>query len=90
MVTADDVYGHLREGSLPESTLRIVLADIDETWIHINLDDGQIISVMDKSRRMYRWLFNGIHSLALPGLVNRRPLWDILMVVLMVIGFTLH
>jgi len=88
MVTADDVYGHLREGSLPESTLRIVLADIDETWIHINLDDGQIISVMDKSRRMYRWLFNGIHSLDLPGLVNRRPLWDVLMVVLMIIGFT--
>ena len=88
MVTADDVYGHLREGSLPESTLRIVLADIDQTWIHINLDDGQIISVMDKSRRMYRWLFNGIHSLDLPGLVNRRPLWDVLMVVLMIIGFT--
>ena len=88
MVTADDVYGHLRESSLPESTLRIVLDDIDQTWIHINLDDGQIISVMDKSRRMYRWLFNGIHSLDLPGLVNRRPLWDVLMVVLMIIGFT--
>ena len=88
MVTSDDGYGHLRESSLPESTLRIVLDDIDQTWIHINLDDGQIISVMDKSRRMYRWLFNGIHSLDLPGLVNRRPLWDVLMVVLMIIGFT--
>ena len=87
MVAADDVYGHLREGSLPEATLRIVLNDVDETWIHVNLDDGRIISVMDRSRRMYRWLFNGIHSLDLPGLANKRPLWDVLMVLFMIAGF---
>ena len=86
MVAADDVYGHLREGSFPKKTLRIVLDDIDETWVHINLDDGHIVSVMDKSRRLYRWLFNGIHSLDLPGFSNKRPLWDIFMVVLMLTG----
>ena len=87
MVAADDVYGHLREGSLPETTLRIVLNDVDETWIHVNLDDGRIISVMDRSRRMYRWLFNGIHSLDVPGLADKRPLWDVLMVLFMIAGF---
>ena len=87
MVAADDVYGHLREGSLPESTLRVVLDDVDATWVHVNLNEGRIISVMDKSRRMYRWLFNGIHSLDLPGLTDKRPLWDVLMVLLMAVGF---
>ena len=87
IVTPDDVYGHLREGSLPEATLRIVLDDSDETWVHVNLYGGRIISVMDKSRRMYRWLFNGIHSLDLPGLVTKRPLWDVLMILLMTLGF---
>ena len=87
MVAADDVYGHLREGSLPESTLRVVLDDVDETWVHVNLDDGRIISVMDRSRRMYRWLFNGIHSLDVPGLADKRPLWDVLMVLFMIAGF---
>ena len=53
----------------------------------MNLDDGRLISVMDDSRRIYRWLFNGIHSLDLPGLANRRPLWDVLMILLMVVGF---
>ena len=86
MVSADDVYGHLREGSFPKETLRIILDDVDETWVHINLDDGHIVSVMDKSRRLYRWLFNGIHSLDLPGFSSKRPLWDIFMVVLMLIG----
>ena len=86
MVAADDVYGHLREGSFPKKTLRIILDDVDETWVHINLDDGHIVSVMDKSRRLYRWLFNGIHSLDLPGFSSKRPLWDIFMVVLMLTG----
>ena len=86
MVAADDVYGHLREGSFPKKTLRIILDDVDETWVHINLDDGHIVSVMDKSRRLYRWLFNGIHSLDLPGFSSTRPLWDIFMVVLMLTG----
>ena len=72
---------------MPETTLRIVLNDVDETWIHVNLDDGRIISVMDRSRRMYRWLFNGIHSLDLPGLADKRPLWDVLMVLFMIAGF---
>lgn len=87
VVDADDVYGRLREGSLPETTLRIVLNDVGDTWIHVNLADGRIISVMDRSRRIYRWLFNGIHSLDLPGLADRRPLWDVLMVLLMIVGF---
>ena len=86
MVAADDVYGHLREASFPKETLRIILDDVDETWVHINLDDGHIVSVMDKSRRLYRWLFNGIHSLDLPGFSSKRPLWDIFMVVLMLTG----
>ena len=72
---------------MPEATLRIVLDDSDETWVHVNLYGGRIISVMNKSRRMYRWLFNGIHSLDLPGLVTKRPLWDVLMILLMILGF---
>ena len=87
LVAEDDIYGRLREGSLPETTLRIALDDVDGTWVHINLDDGRIISVIDRSRRMYRWLFNGIHSLDLPFLADKRPLWDILMVLFMFVGF---
>lgn len=87
LVPANDIYGNLREGSLPVGTLRIVLDDANETWIHVNLNDGRLVSVMDNSRRRYRWLFNGIHSLDFPGLVNRRPFWDIVIILLMLGGF---
>jgi hypothetical protein len=88
LVPANDVYANLREGSLGEETLRLILDDADETWIHVNLTDGGLISIMDNSRRIYRWLFNGIHSLDIPGLVNHRFIWSLIMVLLMSVGLT--
>lgn len=81
-----DVYTDLREGSLGPEILRVRLDDPGATWVHADLQRLQIASVMDRSRRLYRWLFNGLHSLDLPGLVDRRPLWDALMVTLLICG----
>ena len=83
----NDFYGKLRSGSLPDSTLRIVLHDPAQTWVHINMENGKISSVMDRSRRVYRWLFNGLHSLDFPGLANHHPLWDIVILMLLTLGF---
>ncbi len=85
--TETDAYGKLREGSLPQNTLRVILDDSSQTWVHIDMDSGQIVSIMDRTRRVYRWLFNGLHSLDFPGLVNHRPLWDILILLLLGLGF---
>lgn len=85
----DDLYGHLRGDPLPEQTLRVVLDDPRQTWVHIDRQTGAIVSVMDQSRRIYRWLFNGLHRLDLPGLIEKRPLWDIVMLSLLALGFLL-
>lgn len=85
-VTADDAYGRLREGSLPPNTRRTLLADAGHTWIHVDRSTGEIVSVMSQSRRLYRWLFNGLHSADIPGLVERRPLWDVTMLTLLGAG----
>ncbi len=81
-----DTYTNLREGRLPEGTVRVELGDAQSTWVHINSYSGEITSVMDRSRRVYRWLFNGLHSLDIPGFVERRPLWDVVMLVLLILG----
>ena len=86
-ISVDDMYGHLREGSFPKDTLRVLLDDPAQTWVHIDLQTGLIVSVMDESRRTYRWLFNGLHSLDFPGLVEQRPLWDVLILALLALGF---
>ncbi|MCH9639191.1 MAG: PepSY domain-containing protein [Betaproteobacteria bacterium] len=83
----NDIYGKLRSGTLPDATLRIILDDPAQTWVHINMENGEILSVMDRSRRIYRWLFNGLHNLDFPGLTNHRPLWDIIILTLLTLGF---
>lgn len=87
VVPHKDTYTHLREGQLPTGTIRVELDDSASTWVHVDQHSGEIISVVDRSRRMYRWLFNGLHSLDVPGLVDKRPIWDVIMLVLLVSGF---
>jgi uncharacterized iron-regulated membrane protein len=82
-----DIYGQLREGSLPQNTLRVIMNDPKQTWVHVDMESGQIVSVMDNSRRLYRWLFNGLHSLDFPGLANHRPLWDFVILLMLAVGF---
>lgn len=85
-VSPNDIYTQLREGQLPENTIRVELSDPYKTWVHIDGRSGEILSIMDQSRRIYRWLFNGLHSLDVPGLADKRPLWDILMLALLLAG----
>ena len=86
-VATNDVYAHLREGSLGSHVRRTVLDDARATWVHVDPSTGRILSVMDRSRRLYRWLFNGLHSFDFPVIVNRRPLWDLTMIALLLGGF---
>ena len=85
-IRSPDTYSDLREGQLPEGTIRVELNDADSTWVHVDAYSGEILSVMDRSRRLYRWLFNGLHSLDVPGFVEQRPLWDFVMLLLLLIG----
>ena len=81
-----DHYTDLREGALPPDTIRIELSDPKQTWVHVDGKSGEILSIIDRSRRLYRWLFNGLHSLDFPWLVDQRPLWDALMLILLTTG----
>jgi PepSY-associated TM region len=83
-----DVYRQVRQSKLPDSTLRVTLSDADNTWVHVDAAAGDIVSVMDRGRRWYRWLFNGLHSLDIPGLVGHRPLWDVVILTFLAVGFT--
>ncbi|MFT5133300.1 MAG: putative iron-regulated membrane protein [Gammaproteobacteria bacterium] len=83
----EDVYRQVRQNELPMSTIRVKLDDPAETWVHVDAASGEIASVMDRSRRLYRWLYNGLHSLDFPGLTEHRPLWDIIILSLLTLGF---
>jgi hypothetical protein len=50
---------------------------------------GDVLERLDASRRWQRILFNTLHSLDFPVLLAHRPAWDLLLVVLSLLGFAL-
>jgi hypothetical protein len=86
-LSEQDVYRKVRQSELPRSTIRIKLDDATETWVHVDSATGKIVSVMDRSRRVYRWVYHGLHSLDFPALIKHRPLWDFVMLTLLLVGF---
>jgi len=79
-VTATDAYS-LRSSPFPPTTRRLVLSDTTGTWIHMDAATGEVISIMDTSRRVRRWVVDGMHTFDLPLLNRAGPLWHVLLLV---------
>jgi uncharacterized iron-regulated membrane protein len=77
-------YPHHNERVLP--VLRVGFDDTAESWFHIDPHNGDVLGRLDNGRRTYRWLFNALHSLDFPLLLRYRPAWDIVTVLLSLIG----
>lgn len=77
-------YAHHDEKMLP--VLRVVFADPSATWFHIDPATGEILGRLDRSDRLYRWLFNGLHRLDFGFLIHHRPAWDAVVLLLLLGG----
>lgn len=77
-------YPHHNERPLP--VLRAGFDDVAQSWFHIDPRNGDILGRIDNGRRAYRWLFNALHSLDFPLLLRHRPAWDIVTLLLSLIG----
>lgn len=87
-IAEDDAY-RLRTVPWPATARRAVLNDPGHTWVQIDAASGQIISIMDTSRRVYRWVVAGPHNLDFPLFNHAEPLRHILILVATGIGFVL-
>ncbi|SEB86510.1 Peptidase propeptide and YPEB domain-containing protein [Tenacibaculum sp. MAR_2009_124] len=57
-----------------------------ETSYYIDLETTKIIYKCSTKNRIQRWIYHGLHSLDFPFLAWNRPLWDILLIVLLIGG----
>ena len=78
------MLGHV-ERRLP--ILRLEFDDPGRTWLQLDPYTGAVASRLDTTQRTKRWLFAMLHSWDWWPLLERRPLWDVLMVVASVGGF---
>jgi len=73
----------------PLPILRVVFADPQASWVHVDPYTGAVLSRTDTGRRASRWLFALLHSWDWLPLLQRRPLWDLLLVALSIGGTVL-
>jgi hypothetical protein len=72
--------------------LPVVLAQStsgSQTRYYIDPKTARVVQTYNSSNWVNRWLYNGLHSLNFPWLYNYRPLWDIVVITLMVGGTAL-
>ncbi len=85
-LTAGDsyYYSHHDEKSFP--VYRIQYEDGER--VYLDRVSGQLAFAADSNRQLSRWLFLGLHRGDFFGLLRQRPIWDLMMLVLL-LGVTL-
>jgi hypothetical protein len=74
---------HAEHASLALPVYRVVLADEDATHIYLDAATGELVRYVDGATRWYRWLHSGLHSFDFSAWLRKRPLWDIVVLVLL-------
>lgn len=84
-----DLYYYARDahtmtggGARPLPILRIVFDDPHATWVHLDPHTGAVLGRLDSGKRTSRWLFAMLHSWDWLPLLERRPLWDLVLIAL--------
>jgi hypothetical protein len=84
-----DGYYYDARGSRPLPVLRVRYADEHGTWLYLDPERGGVVQRSVAITRLRRWLYQGFHSLDFPVIYFRRPLWDIIVIVLSIGGTVL-
>ncbi|WP_427501451.1 PepSY domain-containing protein [Methylomonas sp. MED-D] len=83
-------YPRHHQGSV-EKPLPVVLAELDDaagSRVYLDPQDGQLLAKLDRSRRVFRWLYSGLHHWDF-GWLYYRPLWDVWMLTWVGFGLVL-
>ena len=81
MLSSYDAYYYDRNHDRPLPVLRVKFGDVDATWIYIDRM-SRFAGRFTRRQRVERWLYHGFHSLDFPFWYDKRPLWDIVVIVL--------
>ncbi|WKJ91933.1 PepSY domain-containing protein [Methylomonas montana] len=87
----DSYYYPRHHQSLVEKPLPVVavqLADEAGTRFYLDPQDGRLLARLDRSRRVYRWLYSGLHHWDF-GWLYQRPIWDAWMLTWVAFGLVL-
>jgi len=84
LLTDYDNYYYNKDRSLPLPVYRIKFSDKLKTWYYINPTNATVVRKKQKDSRFERWIYNGSHSMDFAFIFYKRPLWDIVVLVLLI------
>ncbi len=87
----DSYYYPRHHQGLVEKPLPVVLvklADADGSRFYLDPQDGRLLSKLDQSRRVFRWLYSALHHWDF-GWLYYRPIWDVWMLIWVGFGVVL-
>ncbi len=68
------------------TTAKIVFDDSNKTWAYITAENPQKLYTYNKSNRLLRWLYTGLHSFRVPGLSEIGWLRKTLLIIISIFG----
>lgn len=84
-----DAYYRDRRGALPLPVIKIQMRDSVGSRYYVDPKTATIVGSHSGREWVRRWLYQGLHSLDFPWLYNHRPLWDIVVITLLLGGTAL-
>lgn len=85
-LTEYDDYYYSKKFDKRLPVLRVKVDTPEQSWYYVDLKTGQLVLKHEWGSRLERWLYHGLHSLDFRFLVYKRPLWDIVVWVLLLGG----
>jgi hypothetical protein len=89
LVTQYEAYYLDRHHRHPLPVIFVKLSDAEHSTFYIDLKTARIVQSYNSHARWNRWLYHGLHSMDLPWLYSHRPIWDIIVLILLIGGTAL-
>ena len=84
-----DAYYRDRRRALPLPVIRVRMGDALDSRYYVDPKTATVVGSYSTRDWVSRWLYHGLHSFDFPWLINHRPLWDIVVLTLMLGGTAL-
>jgi hypothetical protein len=83
LIERGDHYYYAHKSAAPFPVFRVLLADAEATRYYIDPSDGSLLRKLDRNGRWWRWLFSALHQWDFSAGLRQRPVWDIVVVTLL-------
>lgn len=85
LIHAADAYYYAHKGArLVLPAYRVIYGDEAETRLYFDPRTGELVGYADPASRAYRWLHYGLHRLDFGAVLRSRPVWDVVVLPLMI------